>query len=81
MKDASSKIKETPDTERIKLSDVSDELRKITENSRDQSIAIKAALKNLRASVGEIKKSTEEVMEKFEEIDSGADTVIRFKVE
>ena len=68
-------IKETPDTERVCLSDISDAFHELTENSREQSDAIKAALKNIRESVGEIKKSSQEVLGRLEEIDSGDDTL------
>jgi len=57
------------------LADATDIFRNLTENSREQSKVIKAALKNIRESVSEIKKSTQEVLERFEKIDSSANAV------
>ena len=68
-------IKETSDTERVSLSEVEGEIQKLADNSKELAISIKAALKNVRESVSKIKKSSEEVLDRFDEIDSGVGKV------
>ena len=64
-------IKETPDTEHICLSDISAAFSELTENSREQSNAVKTALNNIRESVSRLKKTSEEVLYRIEAIDLG----------
>ncbi|MCL2441622.1 MAG: hypothetical protein FWD14_07760 [Treponema sp.] len=54
-----------PNEERICLSMISDEFRKLAENSREQSKAMKAALSNIRESASRIKNSSEEIIERY----------------
>jgi len=50
---------------------VADEIRKLAENSGEQSKIINTVLKKIKESIDKITKSTENVLEKFEAIDSG----------
>ncbi|MDR0684634.1 MAG: methyl-accepting chemotaxis protein [Spirochaetaceae bacterium] len=54
---------------------VADEIRKLAENSGEQSKTISAVLKKIKDSIDKITKSTESVLNKFESIDSGVRTV------
>ncbi|MDR1143691.1 MAG: methyl-accepting chemotaxis protein [Spirochaetaceae bacterium] len=54
---------------------VADEIRKLAENSSDQSKTINAVLKKIKDSIDNITKSTGEVLTKFAAIDSGVKTV------
>jgi methyl-accepting chemotaxis protein len=54
---------------------VADEIRKLAENSGEQSKTITAVLKKIKDSIDKITKSTENVLNKFEAIDSGVKTV------
>ena len=54
---------------------VADEIRKLAENSSRQSNTISTVVKKIRDSMTKISKSTEEVLAKFEVIDSGVKTV------
>jgi methyl-accepting chemotaxis protein len=54
---------------------VADEIRKLAENSGEQSRTISAVLKKIKDSIDKITRSTEEVLNKFEAIDSGVRTV------
>jgi methyl-accepting chemotaxis protein len=49
---------------------VADEIRKLAENSSDQSKTIGTVLKKIKDSIDKISKSTENVLDKFEAIDS-----------
>ena len=49
---------------------VADEIRKLAENSGEQSKIINVVLKKIKESIEKITKSTENVLEKFEAIDS-----------
>jgi len=50
---------------------VADEIRKLAENSGEQSKTISTVLKKIKASIDKITASTENVLNKFEAIDSG----------
>jgi methyl-accepting chemotaxis protein len=50
---------------------VADEIRKLAENSGEQSKTISSVLKKIKNSIDKITKSTESVLNKFETIDSG----------
>jgi methyl-accepting chemotaxis protein len=54
---------------------VADEIRKLAENSGEQSRTISAILKKIKDSIDTITKSTETVLDKFEAIDGGVKTV------
>jgi methyl-accepting chemotaxis protein len=54
---------------------VADEIRKLAENSGEQSKTITAVLKKIKDSIDKITKSTNNVLNKFEAIDSGVKTV------
>jgi methyl-accepting chemotaxis protein len=54
---------------------VADEIRKLAENSGDQSKIISGVLKKIKESIDKIIKSTNLVLEKFESIDSSVQTV------
>jgi methyl-accepting chemotaxis protein len=54
---------------------VADEIRKLAENSGDQSKIISGVLKKIKGSIDKITKSTNTVLEKFESIDSSVQTV------
>jgi methyl-accepting chemotaxis protein len=54
---------------------VADEIRKLAENSGDQSKTIASVLKNIKDSIDKITASTENVLNKFEAIDKGVKTV------
>ncbi|MDR0723023.1 MAG: methyl-accepting chemotaxis protein [Treponema sp.] len=54
---------------------VADEIRKLAENSGEQSKTISTVLKKIKDSIDKITKSTESVLNKFEAIDSGVRTV------
>ncbi|MDR3123442.1 MAG: methyl-accepting chemotaxis protein [Treponema sp.] len=54
---------------------VANEIRKLAENSGEQSKTISAALKKIKDSIDKISKSTGDVLNKFEAIDSGVRTV------
>jgi methyl-accepting chemotaxis protein len=54
---------------------VADEIRKLAENSGKQSKTIGAVLKKIKGSIDKIKHSTENVLNKFEAIDSSVRTV------
>jgi methyl-accepting chemotaxis protein len=54
---------------------VADEIRKLAESSSDQSKTISAVLKKRKTSSDKITKSTENVLNKFEAIDSGVKIV------
>jgi methyl-accepting chemotaxis protein len=54
---------------------VADEIRKLAENSGEQSKTISGVLKKIKDSIDKITKSTENVLNKFEAIDSGIRTV------
>jgi methyl-accepting chemotaxis protein len=54
---------------------VADEIRKLAENSGEQSKTISTVLKKIKDSIDKITKSTEIVLNKFEAIDSGVRTV------
>ena len=62
---------ETSGVERVSLSVVGDEIHKLAESSREQSEAIKVVLKSIRESVGEIRRASKEVLDRFDAIDSG----------
>jgi methyl-accepting chemotaxis protein len=53
---------------------VADEIRKLAENSSVQSKTIGAVLKKIKESIDKITKSTENVLNKFEAIDSNVNT-------
>jgi methyl-accepting chemotaxis protein len=54
---------------------VADEIRKLAENSSDQSKTIGTVLKKIKDSIDKISKSTENVLDKFEAIDTSVRTV------
>jgi len=54
---------------------VADEIRKLAESSSEQSKTIGTVLKKIKESIDKITKSTENVLTKFELIDSGVKTV------
>jgi methyl-accepting chemotaxis protein len=54
---------------------VADEIRKLAENSGEQSKTISAVLKKIKDSIDKIIKSTNDVLNKFEAIDGGVKTV------
>jgi methyl-accepting chemotaxis protein len=54
---------------------VADEIRKLAENSGEQSKTISTVLKKIKDSIDKITKSTDEVLNKFEAIDSGVKIV------
>jgi methyl-accepting chemotaxis protein len=54
---------------------VADEIRKLAESSGEQSKTISAVLKKIKNSIDKITKSTDEVLNKFEAIDSGVKIV------
>jgi methyl-accepting chemotaxis protein len=54
---------------------VADEIRKLAENSREQSKTMSAVLKKIKDSIDKITKSTESVLNRFESIDGGVKTV------
>ncbi|MDR0643164.1 MAG: methyl-accepting chemotaxis protein, partial [Treponema sp.] len=54
---------------------VADEIRKLAENSGEQSKTISAVLKKIKDSIDKITKSTENVLNKFEAIERGVQTV------
>ena len=55
---------------------VADEIRKLAESSSGQSKTINQVLKKIKGSIDKIKKSTENVLQKFEAIDSSVNTVV-----
>jgi methyl-accepting chemotaxis protein len=54
---------------------VADEIRKLAEDSGEQSKTISTVLKKIKDSIDKITKSTDAVLSKFEAIDSGVKTV------
>jgi methyl-accepting chemotaxis protein len=54
---------------------VADEIRKLAENSSEQSKTIAVVLKKITEAIGKITSSTDNVLNKFEAIDSGVKTV------
>jgi methyl-accepting chemotaxis protein len=54
---------------------VADEIRKLAENSGEQSKTISIVLKKIKDSIDKITKSADNVLKKFEAIDSGIKTV------
>jgi methyl-accepting chemotaxis protein len=54
---------------------VADEIRKLAENSGEQSKTISTVLKKIKDSIDKITKSTGNVLERFEAIDGGVKTV------
>jgi methyl-accepting chemotaxis protein len=54
---------------------VADEIRKLAENSGEQSKTITTVLKKIKDSIDKITKSTDNVLNKFDAIDSGVKTV------
>ena len=54
---------------------VADEIRKLAENSSEQSKTISTVLKKIKSSIDKITTSTNNVLQKFEAIDSGVKTV------
>jgi methyl-accepting chemotaxis protein len=54
---------------------VADEIRKLAESSGEQSKTISAVLKKIHDSIGKITAATDNVLKKFEAIDSGVKTV------
>jgi methyl-accepting chemotaxis protein len=54
---------------------VADEIRKLAENSGEQSKTISTVLKKIKDSIDKITKSTDSVLKKFEAIDEGVRTV------
>jgi methyl-accepting chemotaxis protein len=54
---------------------VADEIRKLAENSGEQSKTISSVLKKIKDSIDKITKSTESVLNKFEAIEHGVKTV------
>jgi methyl-accepting chemotaxis protein len=54
---------------------VADEIRKLAENSGEQSKTISSVLKKIKDAIDKITKSTESVLSKFEAIDGGVRTV------
>jgi methyl-accepting chemotaxis protein len=55
---------------------VADEIRKLAENSGEQSRTIGAVLKKIKEAIDKIAHSTENVLNKFEAIDSSVQTVV-----
>jgi methyl-accepting chemotaxis protein len=58
---------------------VADEIRKLAENSSEQSKTISNVLKKIKESIDKITKSTETVSMRFESIDSGVKTVVEME--
>jgi methyl-accepting chemotaxis protein len=56
---------------------VADEIRKLAEDSGEQSKTIAGVLKKIKTSIDKIMKSTDAVLERFEAIDSGVKLVSR----
>ncbi len=54
---------------------VADEIRKLAENSSEQSKMISSVLKKIKESIDKMTQSTENVLNKFEAIDTGVKTV------
>jgi methyl-accepting chemotaxis protein len=54
---------------------VADEIRKLAENSGEQSQTVSTVLKKIKNSIDKITTSTDAVLNKFEAIDSGVNTV------
>jgi methyl-accepting chemotaxis protein len=54
---------------------VADEIRKLAENSGEQSKTISTVLKKIKDSIDKITRSTDEVLNRFEAIDGGVKTV------
>ncbi|MFP3089643.1 methyl-accepting chemotaxis protein [Treponema sp. TIM-1] len=54
---------------------VADEIRKLAESSGEQSKTISGVLKKIKDSIDKITRSTNEVLDKFEAIDTGVKTV------
>ncbi|MCL2318755.1 MAG: methyl-accepting chemotaxis protein [Treponema sp.] len=54
---------------------VADEIRKLAENSSEQSKTISSVLKKIKGSIDKITQSTDNVLKKFEAIDTGVRTV------
>ncbi|MDR1902512.1 MAG: methyl-accepting chemotaxis protein [Treponema sp.] len=54
---------------------VADEIRKLAENSGEQSKTISTVLKKIKDSIDKITRSTDAVLNKFEAIDNGVNTV------
>jgi methyl-accepting chemotaxis protein len=54
---------------------VADEIRKLAESSSEQSKTISTVLKKMKSSIDKITQSTDNVLQKFEAIDSGVKTV------
>jgi methyl-accepting chemotaxis protein len=54
---------------------VADEIRKLAESSGEQSKTISGVLKKIKGSIDKITRSTNEVLDKFEAIDTGVKTV------
>jgi methyl-accepting chemotaxis protein len=54
---------------------VADEIRKLAENSGEQSKTISTVLKKIKDSIDKITRSTDNVLKKFEAIDGGVKTV------
>ena len=55
---------------------VADEIRKLAENSNEQSKTIGSVLKKIKDSIDKITNSTQNVLNKFEAIDSGVNVVV-----
>ena len=55
---------------------VADEIRKLAENSNEQSKTISSVLKKIKESIDKITRSTENVLNKFEAIDTGVNVVV-----
>jgi methyl-accepting chemotaxis protein len=55
---------------------VADEIRKLAESSGEQSKTISTVLKKIKSSIDKITASTDNVLNKFEAIDSGVRTVV-----
>jgi len=56
---------------------VADEIRKLAENSGEQSLTIRKILKKIKNSIDKISLSTDNVLNKFEAIDSSVKTVVQ----
>jgi methyl-accepting chemotaxis protein len=56
---------------------VADEIRKLAENSSDQSKTISSVLQRIKASIDKVAKSADMVRERFETIDSGIKVVVQ----
>lgn len=54
---------------------VADEIRKLAENSSEQSKTVSTVLKKIKESIDKITRSTDKVLMKFDAIDSGVKTV------